>query len=39
MKMMNEVRAHKAGTVESVHVAAGATLEARAPIVTLGPAP
>jgi len=39
MKMMNEVRAHKAGTVESVHVAAGATLEARAPIVTLAPAP
>jgi acetyl-CoA/propionyl-CoA carboxylase biotin carboxyl carrier protein len=36
MKMMNEIRAHKAGTVAAVHVAAGATVEARAPLLTLG---
>ena len=35
MKMMNEIRAHKAGTVAAVHVAAGATVEARTPLVTL----
>ena len=35
MKMMNEIRAHKAGTVGTVHVAAGATVEARAPLVTI----
>ncbi|GAC1303722.1 MAG: acetyl-CoA carboxylase biotin carboxylase subunit [Vulcanimicrobiaceae bacterium] len=35
MKMMNEIRAHRAGTVTAVHVAAGATLETNAPIVTL----
>ncbi len=35
MKMMNEIRAHKTGTVATVHVAAGATVEARAPLVTL----
>jgi len=35
MKMMNEIRAHKAGTVAAVHVAAGATVEARAPLITL----
>ena len=39
MKMMNEIRAHKAGTVEAVHVAAGDTVEARVPIVTLAPTP
>ena len=35
MKMMNEIRAHKAGTVGTVHVAAGATVEARTPLITL----
>jgi acetyl-CoA/propionyl-CoA carboxylase biotin carboxyl carrier protein len=36
MKMMNEIRAHKAGTVTAVHVQAGATVEARTPLITLG---
>ena len=35
MKMMNEIRAHKAGTVAKVHVATGTTVEARTPLVTL----
>ena len=35
MKMMNEIRAHKAGTLAKVHVAQGATVEARAPLITL----
>ena len=35
MKMMNEIRAHKAGSVATVHVAPGATVEAGAPLVTL----
>ena len=35
MKMMNEIRAHKAGTVVAVHAASGATVEARAPLITL----
>jgi len=35
MKMMNEIRAHKSGTVAAVHVAAGATVEARTPLVTI----
>jgi acetyl-CoA/propionyl-CoA carboxylase biotin carboxyl carrier protein len=35
MKMMNEIRAHKGGTVTAIHVAAGATVEARTPLVTL----
>ena len=35
MKMMNEIRAHRAGTIAAVHVAAGATVEARTPLVTL----
>jgi biotin carboxyl carrier protein len=34
MKMMNEIRAHKAGTIATVHVAPGAGVEARAPLVT-----
>ncbi len=34
MKMMNEIRAHKSGTVATVHVATGATVEARTPLVT-----
>jgi acetyl-CoA/propionyl-CoA carboxylase, biotin carboxylase, biotin carboxyl carrier protein len=35
MKMMNEIRAHKAGTIAVVHVAAGTTVEARTPLLTL----
>ena len=35
MKMMNEVRAHHAGTIASVHAAAGETVEAQAPLVTI----
>ena len=35
MKMMNEIRAHKSGTVATVHVAAGETVEARTPLLTL----
>jgi len=34
MKMMNEIRAHKAGTIAAVHVAPGAQVDARAPLVT-----
>ncbi|MFN2461861.1 MAG: acetyl-CoA carboxylase biotin carboxylase subunit [Candidatus Velthaea sp.] len=37
MKMMNEIRAHKAGAVAAVHVARGATVEARTPLITLAP--
>jgi acetyl-CoA/propionyl-CoA carboxylase biotin carboxyl carrier protein len=35
MKMMNEIRAHKAGTVAAVHVAAGATVESRTALLTI----
>lgn len=35
MKMENEVKVKQAGTVTAVHVAAGATVEANAPLVTL----
>ncbi|HEY0381704.1 MAG TPA: acetyl-CoA carboxylase biotin carboxylase subunit [Candidatus Elarobacter sp.] len=35
MKMMNEIRAHKSGTVTTIHVAAGATVEARTALVTI----
>ncbi len=35
MKMMNEIRAHKAGTVSKVHVKAGDTVESRSPLVTI----
>jgi acetyl-CoA/propionyl-CoA carboxylase biotin carboxyl carrier protein len=34
MKMMNEIRAHKAGTIGAVHVAAGATVEARTALLS-----
>ena len=34
MKMMNEIRAHKSGTIATVHVEPGAGVEARAPLVT-----
>lgn len=35
MKMMNEIRAHKPGTVQGVHAAIGDTVEALSPIVTI----
>ncbi|MGR4064400.1 MAG: acetyl-CoA carboxylase biotin carboxylase subunit [Vulcanimicrobiaceae bacterium] len=35
MKMMNEIRAHRAGTVGGVHVAAGDTIEANSPLLTI----
>ncbi len=35
MKMMNEIRAHRAGTVATIHAAAGATVEAGTPLVTI----
>jgi acetyl-CoA/propionyl-CoA carboxylase biotin carboxyl carrier protein len=35
MKMMNEIRAHKAGTASKVHVAPGETVEAHSPLVTI----
>ncbi|HEV7179985.1 MAG TPA: acetyl-CoA carboxylase biotin carboxylase subunit [Candidatus Baltobacteraceae bacterium] len=35
MKMMNEIRAHKQGTVETVHARNGETVEAQSPIVTI----
>ena len=35
MKMMNEIRAHRAGTVAKVHAEKGAMVESGAPLVTL----
>jgi acetyl-CoA/propionyl-CoA carboxylase biotin carboxyl carrier protein len=35
MKMMNEIRAHRAGSVAAVHVQKGATVEADTPLVSL----
>ncbi|MBD5657495.1 MAG: carbamoyl phosphate synthase, partial [Candidatus Eremiobacteraeota bacterium] len=35
MKMMNEIRAHRAGTVATIHAEKGATVEANAALVTL----
>jgi acetyl-CoA/propionyl-CoA carboxylase biotin carboxyl carrier protein len=35
MKMMNEIRAHRAGTVATVHAAKGETVEPNSPLVTL----
>ena len=35
MKMMNEIRAHRAGTVAAVHVEKGATVEAETPLLSL----
>ena len=35
MKMMNEIRAHKAGTAAKIHVAKGETVEAQSPLVTI----
>jgi len=33
--MMNEIRAHRDGSIGKVHVAAGATVEAGSPLVTI----
>lgn len=38
MKMQNEIRARAKGRVRKVHAAAGATLEANAPLLTVDPA-
>jgi acetyl-CoA/propionyl-CoA carboxylase, biotin carboxylase, biotin carboxyl carrier protein len=35
MKMMNEIRAHKDGTIAKLHVPTGTTVEARTPLITL----
>lgn len=35
MKMMNEIRAHKAGKVAAIHAAAGGTVEANEPLLTI----
>jgi acetyl-CoA/propionyl-CoA carboxylase, biotin carboxylase, biotin carboxyl carrier protein len=35
MKMMNEIRAHKSGSVKNVHVAPGATVESGSPLLTI----
>jgi biotin carboxyl carrier protein len=35
MKMMNEVRAHRAGTVSAAHASTGSTVEANAPLLTI----
>jgi len=35
MKMMNEIRAHRAGTVAAVHAKKGETVEPNSPLVTL----
>jgi len=35
MKMMNEIRAHRAGRVGALHVEVGGTVEADRPILTL----
>jgi biotin carboxyl carrier protein len=35
MKMMNEIRAHRAGTVATIHAAPGATVEAGTPLITI----
>jgi acetyl-CoA/propionyl-CoA carboxylase, biotin carboxylase, biotin carboxyl carrier protein len=35
MKMMNEIRAHRSGTIGRVHVAPGSSVESGSPLVTL----
>lgn len=35
MKMMNEIRAHKAGSVAAVHACVGDTIEAGSPLITI----
>jgi acetyl-CoA/propionyl-CoA carboxylase biotin carboxyl carrier protein len=35
MKMMNEIRAHKSGTVAATHAPAGTTVEAGSPLLTI----
>jgi biotin carboxyl carrier protein len=39
MKMENELRAQRAGVVQTVHVAPGQTVDKGASLVTLGPVP
>ena len=36
MKMMNEIRAHKSGSVAKVHARPGETVESHSPLVTIG---
>jgi acetyl-CoA/propionyl-CoA carboxylase biotin carboxyl carrier protein len=36
MKMMNEIRAHKAGAVTRIHAKAGETVESNSPLVSIG---
>jgi acetyl-CoA/propionyl-CoA carboxylase, biotin carboxylase, biotin carboxyl carrier protein len=36
MKMMNEIRAHRGGTVKAVHVSSGSSVESGSPLLTLG---
>jgi biotin carboxyl carrier protein len=35
MKMMNEIRAHRAGTVTAIHAGAGSSVESDTPLITL----
>ena len=35
MKMMNEIRAHRAGKIAAVHAQAGATVEANSALISL----
>jgi biotin carboxyl carrier protein len=35
MKMMNEIRAHRGGTVTAVHAERGSSVESGAPLLTL----
>jgi acetyl-CoA/propionyl-CoA carboxylase biotin carboxyl carrier protein len=37
MKMMNEIRAHRSGTVNGIHVGAGSSVESGSPLVTISP--
>jgi acetyl-CoA/propionyl-CoA carboxylase biotin carboxyl carrier protein len=37
MKMMNEIRAHKAGTIGTIHAAKGTTVEALTPLISFAP--
>jgi biotin carboxyl carrier protein len=35
MKMMNEIRAHRAGVVSAVHAGAGSSVESGSPLITI----
>ncbi|MGA9019220.1 MAG: acetyl-CoA carboxylase biotin carboxyl carrier protein subunit, partial [Candidatus Cybelea sp.] len=35
MKMMNEIRAHRAGVVSAVHAGAGSSVESGSPLLTI----